>query len=147
IGLAKVLPAIRRAAPEAELVVLFKPQFEVRRGEVGKGGIVRDPAAVEAALERFRAWCAEHGIRVLGQTWSALPGADGNRELLLHVRAEDEAIPPHPGPPPRPAPRDPHPTTPPHGVRTPPPRLHGDPGTAISRGPRGQGRELREERP
>jgi 23S rRNA (cytidine1920-2'-O)/16S rRNA (cytidine1409-2'-O)-methyltransferase len=85
IGLEKVLPAVRRAAPEAELVVLFKPQFQVGRAEVGKGGIVRDPAATEAALERFRAWCAEQGIAVRGQVWSALAGADGNRELLLHL--------------------------------------------------------------
>lgn len=87
IGLEKVLPAVRRAAPGAELVVLFKPQFQVGRGEVGKGGIVRDPAAVAAALERFRAWCGENGFAVRGQTWSALPGADGNRELLLHLEA------------------------------------------------------------
>jgi 23S rRNA (cytidine1920-2'-O)/16S rRNA (cytidine1409-2'-O)-methyltransferase len=88
IGLEKVLPAIRRAAPGAEVVVLFKPQFQVRRGEVGKGGVVRDPAATAVALDRFRAWCGEHGLRVLGETWSALPGADGNRELLLHLREE-----------------------------------------------------------
>jgi 23S rRNA (cytidine1920-2'-O)/16S rRNA (cytidine1409-2'-O)-methyltransferase len=87
IGLEKVLPAVRRAAPEAELVVLFKPQFQVGRGEVGKGGIVRDDAATAAALARFRAWCGENGYRVLGETPSALPGADGNRELLLHLRA------------------------------------------------------------
>jgi 23S rRNA (cytidine1920-2'-O)/16S rRNA (cytidine1409-2'-O)-methyltransferase len=87
IGLEKVLPAVRRAAPEAELVVLFKPQFQVGRGEVGKGGIVRDDAATAAALDRFRAWCGENGYRVLGETPSALPGADGNRELLLHLRA------------------------------------------------------------
>jgi len=85
IGLEKVLPAIRTAAPEAELVVLFKPQFQVLRGEVGSGGVVRDPAATAAALERFRAWCADSGIAVLGETWSALPGAAGNRELLLHL--------------------------------------------------------------
>jgi 23S rRNA (cytidine1920-2'-O)/16S rRNA (cytidine1409-2'-O)-methyltransferase len=88
IGLDKVLPALRRAAPGAELVVLFKPQFEVGRAEVGKGGVVRDPEAVARALDRFRAWCAENGFAVLGETWSALPGADGNRELLLHLRAE-----------------------------------------------------------
>jgi 23S rRNA (cytidine1920-2'-O)/16S rRNA (cytidine1409-2'-O)-methyltransferase len=88
IGLETVLPAVVGAAPGAELVVLFKPQFQVGRGEVGKGGIVRDRAAVEAALERFRAWCAGHGLRVLGQAWSALPGTGGNRELLLHLRPE-----------------------------------------------------------
>jgi len=86
IGLETVLPAICAAAPGAELVVLFKPQFQVGRAEVGKGGIVRDQAAVAAALARFRDWCAGHGLAVLGQTWSALPGAGGNRELLLHLR-------------------------------------------------------------
>ncbi len=85
IGLEKVLPALRRAAPTAELVVLFKPQFEVRRAEVGSGGVVRDQPAIDAALERFRAWCVGNGYRVLGETPSALPGADGNRELLLHL--------------------------------------------------------------
>jgi 23S rRNA (cytidine1920-2'-O)/16S rRNA (cytidine1409-2'-O)-methyltransferase len=87
IGLEKVLPALVEAAPSSELVVLFKPQFQVRREEVGRGGVVRDEAAVAAALNRFRAWCAEHGVRVLGETRSALPGADGNRELLFHLRA------------------------------------------------------------
>jgi 23S rRNA (cytidine1920-2'-O)/16S rRNA (cytidine1409-2'-O)-methyltransferase len=85
IGLEKVLPALRRAAPDAELVVLFKPQFQVGRDEVGKGGIVRDQAAIAAALERFRAWCGANGYRVLAETPSALPGADGNRELLVHL--------------------------------------------------------------
>src|SRR5206468_8828731 len=50
IGLEKVLPAVRRAASAAEVVALFKPQFEVGRAEVGKGGIVRDQAAVKRAL-------------------------------------------------------------------------------------------------
>jgi 23S rRNA (cytidine1920-2'-O)/16S rRNA (cytidine1409-2'-O)-methyltransferase len=87
IGLEKVLPALRGAAPGAELVVLFKPQFQVGRGEVGKGGVVRDEAATAAALDRFRAWCAGNGYRVLGEVPSALPGAEGNRELLLHLEA------------------------------------------------------------
>ncbi len=87
IGLEKVLPAVASAAPGAELVVLFKPQFQVGRGEVGKGGIVRDEAAVAAALDRFRTWCAAGGLRVLGEAWSVLPGAGGNRELLLHLQA------------------------------------------------------------
>jgi 23S rRNA (cytidine1920-2'-O)/16S rRNA (cytidine1409-2'-O)-methyltransferase len=85
IGLETVLPAVRAAAPGAELVVLFKPQFQVRRGEVGQGGIVRDPAATAAALDRLRGWCGGNGYRVLGETPAALAGADGNRELLLHL--------------------------------------------------------------
>jgi 23S rRNA (cytidine1920-2'-O)/16S rRNA (cytidine1409-2'-O)-methyltransferase len=88
IGLETVLPALRRAAPAAELVVLFKPQFQVGRSEVGKGGIVRDAAAVSRALDRFREWCAEHGFAVLGEAPSALPGADGNQEYLMHLRME-----------------------------------------------------------
>ena len=88
IGLEKVLPALQRAAPGAELVVLFKPQFQVGRREVGKGGVVRDAAAVARALERFREWCAQHGLAVGSEVRSALPGADGNQEYLLHLRAE-----------------------------------------------------------
>ena len=85
IGLEKVLGAIRSAAPAAPVVALFKPQFQVGRGEVGKGGVVRDRAAVERALERFAGWCGEHGYRIAGRVDSALPGAEGNRELLVHL--------------------------------------------------------------
>lgn len=87
IGLEKVLPALRRSAPGAELVVLFKPQFQVDRDQVGKGGVVRDQAAIDAALEGFRTWCSGNGFRLLGETPSALPGASGNRELLIHLEA------------------------------------------------------------
>jgi 23S rRNA (cytidine1920-2'-O)/16S rRNA (cytidine1409-2'-O)-methyltransferase len=85
IGLEKVLPAVRRAAAGAEVVALFKPQFQVERASVGKGGIVRDEAAVAAALERFRAWAAENGFRVAGEAPSEVPGADGNREIFVHL--------------------------------------------------------------
>jgi 23S rRNA (cytidine1920-2'-O)/16S rRNA (cytidine1409-2'-O)-methyltransferase len=86
IGLEKVLPAVRRVAPDAEVVALFKPQFQVGRAEVGKGGIVKDQAAVERALERLRAWCAANGFAVLGQVPSELAGAEGNREIFMHLR-------------------------------------------------------------
>ncbi|HZU19235.1 MAG TPA: TlyA family RNA methyltransferase [Candidatus Dormibacteraeota bacterium] len=91
IGLEKVLPALTRAAPGADLVVLFKPQFQVGRDQVGKRGVVRDWAAVAAALDRFRAWCAESGLRVLGELPSPLPGPEGNREILIWLRAPDTA--------------------------------------------------------
>ena len=87
IGLEKVLPALGAVAPGAEIVALFKPQFQVGRAEVGKGGVVRDEAAIAAAVERFRAWCAGAGFEVLGEAPSVLPGADGNRELFFHLRA------------------------------------------------------------
>jgi 23S rRNA (cytidine1920-2'-O)/16S rRNA (cytidine1409-2'-O)-methyltransferase len=85
IGLEKVLPAVSRAAPGAEIVALFKPQFQVERGSVGKGGIVRDEVAVEAALGGFRRWCVQNGFAVLGEAASELPGADGNREIFVHL--------------------------------------------------------------
>jgi len=87
IGLGKVLPAVAAAAPAAEVVALFKPQFEVGRAEVGKGGVVRDEAAIEAACERFRFWCREAGFDLLGEAASVLPGTEGNREIFFHVRA------------------------------------------------------------
>src|SRR5437763_8944322 len=56
ISLEQVLPGVRRAAAHAEVVALFKPQFEVGRSQAGKGGIVRDEAAVESAPLRVSAW-------------------------------------------------------------------------------------------
>ena len=88
ISLDKVLPAIRRAAPGAEVVALFKPQFEVGRSEVGKGGIVRNQAALEAAMSRFREWCGANGYTVLGQVASEVAGAEGNREIFVHLQPE-----------------------------------------------------------
>ena len=88
IGLELVLPAICRVAPGADMVVLFKPQFQVGRDQVGKGGIVRDDRVIEAALNRFRAWCAQQGLLVVGEAVSSLPGAGGNLERLLHLRPD-----------------------------------------------------------
>jgi len=86
ISLVKVLPAVRRAGPGEEVVELFKPQFEVGRSEVGKGGIVRSPAAVESALSRFRDWCRASGYAVLAEAPSEVAGAEGNREIFVHLR-------------------------------------------------------------
>jgi 23S rRNA (cytidine1920-2'-O)/16S rRNA (cytidine1409-2'-O)-methyltransferase len=88
IGLEKVLPAVRAAAPEAHVVALFKPQFEVGRSEVGKGGIVRDEAAVKRALAAFRDWCAANGYAVVGEAPSAVAGAEGNREIFVRLEPE-----------------------------------------------------------
>lgn len=86
ISLEKVLPAVKLAAPGAEVVALFKPQFEVGRSSVGKGGIVRDAAAVEAAMARFREWCSAYGFAVIAEAQSEVAGADGNREIFIHLR-------------------------------------------------------------
>jgi 23S rRNA (cytidine1920-2'-O)/16S rRNA (cytidine1409-2'-O)-methyltransferase len=85
IGLEKVLPAVRRAAPDAAVVALFKPQFQVGRNEVGKGGIVRDTEAVESSLTRFREWCAANGYAVRAESPSAVTGAEGNQEIFIHL--------------------------------------------------------------
>ena len=85
IGLEKVLPALHDAAPEARVVALFKPQFQVGRAEVGKGGIVRDQAAIDTALDGLRQWCAGNGYEVRAQAPSELPGPGGNREIFLDL--------------------------------------------------------------
>ena len=86
ISVEKVLPAIRAAAAAADVVALFKPQFEVGRADVGKGGIVRDQAAVARALAAFRAWAPQNGYEVVAEAPSEVAGAEGNREIFLHLR-------------------------------------------------------------
>ena len=84
IALAKVLPAaLALAAPGCWLVALVKPQFEVGRAALGRGGIVRDVAAREAAAAGVAAFLADAGWRVLGTMPSPLPGKDGNQEHLV----------------------------------------------------------------
>ena len=69
-----------------ELVVLVKPQFEVGRGQVGKGGIVRDPQAQQAAVTRVAGVVKELGGTEIEIIESPILGAEGNREFLLHAR-------------------------------------------------------------
>jgi 23S rRNA (cytidine1920-2'-O)/16S rRNA (cytidine1409-2'-O)-methyltransferase len=85
IGLEKILPAMRKAAPAAEVVALFKPQFQVGRADVGKGGVVRDLGVIEGAVNSFRSWCAANGYEVRAEAPSELPGADGNQEIFLDL--------------------------------------------------------------
>ena len=79
-------PALRLAQPGASLVVLVKPQFEVGPGRVGKGGIVRDPAAWADAVSGATALLAAEGWTVLGEAPSPIEGGDGNREFLVAAR-------------------------------------------------------------
>lgn len=90
IGLAKVLPsALDLAAPGADLVTLVKPQFEMeRRSDVGRGGIVRDPEARRAALDRVTAWFEGRNWPVQATAESPVPGGDGNVEWLLWARRD-----------------------------------------------------------
>jgi 23S rRNA (cytidine1920-2'-O)/16S rRNA (cytidine1409-2'-O)-methyltransferase len=88
IGLETVLPIpLTFAAPGAWLVALIKPQFEVGKGRVGKGGIVREPELHDEVCQRISAWLdGLPGWRVMGVTDSPIKGADGNREFLIAGR-------------------------------------------------------------
>jgi 23S rRNA (cytidine1920-2'-O)/16S rRNA (cytidine1409-2'-O)-methyltransferase len=85
IGLSLVLPALRRLlrAGPAEAVVLIKPQFEVGRGRVGKGGVVRDPGAHADAIEAVIAAASALGWPAAGLVASPITGPAGNHEYLL----------------------------------------------------------------
>jgi 23S rRNA (cytidine1920-2'-O)/16S rRNA (cytidine1409-2'-O)-methyltransferase len=84
IGLAKVLQAaLKLAKPGAKLVALIKPQFEAGREEVGKGGVVRDPAVHERVCAEAAEWVTSQGWTVLGITPSPITGPEGNVEFLL----------------------------------------------------------------
>jgi 23S rRNA (cytidine1920-2'-O)/16S rRNA (cytidine1409-2'-O)-methyltransferase len=92
IGLEKALPAaLGLAAPGADLIALVKPQFEVGPDKVGKGGVVKDESARQAALDGVRSFLEGAGWQVQGAIDSPVEGADGNREYLLHARAPNEA--------------------------------------------------------
>ena len=84
ISLGKVLEApLRRAKPGGKLVALVKPQFEAGREEVGKGGVVRDPAVHERVCGEAGEWVVSQGWQVLGLTESPITGPEGNVEFLL----------------------------------------------------------------
>ncbi len=84
ISLGKVLPAaLDLAAPGADLVTLVKPQFEADGPGAGKKGVVKDPAAHAAAVERVRDWLEALGWAVQATTESPITGGDGNVEFLL----------------------------------------------------------------
>ena len=90
ISLVKVAPAlIRCAAPDADLVLLVKPQFEAGRAQVGKGGVVRDPEVHRAVLHEVTTGLASAGLSVREVAPSALRGADGNVEFFVHCRRGD----------------------------------------------------------
>jgi 23S rRNA (cytidine1920-2'-O)/16S rRNA (cytidine1409-2'-O)-methyltransferase len=88
IGLETVLPAaLALAAPGAALVALIKPQFEVGKGRVGKGGVVRDPTLHDEVCARIVGWlAAQPGWTVLGVTESPIRGPEGNVEFLVAAR-------------------------------------------------------------
>ncbi len=86
ISLAKVLPAVLACtAPSFDALVMVKPQFEVGRERIGKGGVVRDPALRREAIVAVAGAAREQGASVLGFASSGLPGPAGNRETFAHL--------------------------------------------------------------
>ena len=85
ISVAKLLPAVVAAAgPSAEYLILVKPQFELDRGDIGAGGIVRDAPLHDRAVERVRTAALAAGLLVEGIRPSRLTGSEGNQEFFLH---------------------------------------------------------------
>jgi len=86
ISLEKVLPSVFNVlTSEGEAVVLVKPQFEIGKGLVGKGGVVRDASHHKSVMSRVARFCVLHGWHVRGVTPSPLKGPKGNREFFLHL--------------------------------------------------------------
>ncbi len=86
ISLEKVVPSvIKFLAPNAGIIALIKPQFEIGKGRVGKGGIVRDEAARAAAVEKVMKFFGEAGLDVKGVIPSPITGRDGNVEYLVYA--------------------------------------------------------------
>jgi 23S rRNA (cytidine1920-2'-O)/16S rRNA (cytidine1409-2'-O)-methyltransferase len=84
IGLSKVLEApLGLARAGARLLALIKPQFEARREEIGKGGVVRDSEVHRRVCDEAMGWVASQGWSVLGITPSPITGPEGNVEFLL----------------------------------------------------------------
>lgn len=75
------------------IIALLKPQFEAQKGEVPRGGVIRDPLFHASLIGRFVRWCTGNGFRVLDMAASPIPGAEGNMEFLFHLRPSDSGVP------------------------------------------------------
>lgn len=83
ISVTKILPALKDLiSPNGKIIVLIKPQFEVGKGEVGKGGIVREPEKQEAVIRSVTEFATSIGLSRIGLTDSPILGAEGNKEFL-----------------------------------------------------------------
>ena len=99
ISVTKVIPhVIKHLKPSGHIIVLLKPQFEAKKKEVGKGGIVKDPLIHARVIGRFLVWAIEHGLRLRGLVASPITGADGNQEFLIWlVLPPSNSLPPGEG--------------------------------------------------
>jgi 23S rRNA (cytidine1920-2'-O)/16S rRNA (cytidine1409-2'-O)-methyltransferase len=90
ISLTLVLPALAPLLKSGgQLLMLAKPQFELQPGQIGKGGVVRDPALYPLVQQRLRDCCATLGLAFTGWYDSPIAGGDGNREFFLHAQRSD----------------------------------------------------------
>jgi 23S rRNA (cytidine1920-2'-O)/16S rRNA (cytidine1409-2'-O)-methyltransferase len=86
ISLTKVIPKVLEFVKEGgQLVALIKPQFEVERGQVGKGGVVRDPELHRQVVTKIERFCKSQGLESRGVQESSLLGPKGNREFFIHA--------------------------------------------------------------
>ncbi len=94
ISLTRILPAaFELLKRDGSMIMLIKPQFELSRADVGKGGIVRDPLARERAVESIRIWVTNAGHRFDKVIESPLPGTSGNIEFLALLRRSESTLP------------------------------------------------------
>ena len=87
ISVEKVIPSVTQLLKDSGyLLVLIKPQFEARREEVGKGGVIKQPIVQARVLGRFIAWMIEHSFRLGGMVASPILGASGNKEFFVLLK-------------------------------------------------------------
>jgi len=87
ISVEKVIPSVAQLLKDSGyLLVLIKPQFEAKREEVGKGGVIKEPVVHARVLGRFIAWVIEHRFRLGGLVASPILGASGNKEFFVLIR-------------------------------------------------------------
>jgi len=87
ISVTKILPpAVLAAKPGATFLILIKPQFELRREDIGEGGIVKDPALHNKAIASVQSAAKSHNLEILGVSPSRITGVEGNQEFFLHAR-------------------------------------------------------------
>ncbi len=87
ISVEKVIPSVTELLKDNGcLLVLIKPQFEAKRGEVGKGGVIKQPLVQARVLGRFIVWMIAHGFRLRGLVASPILGASGNKEFFILLR-------------------------------------------------------------
>ena len=87
ISVTKILPpAVVIAKPDATFLILIKPQFELRREDIGEGGIVKDPSLHKKAIASVETAAKSNGLEILGVSPSPITGVEGNQEFFLHAR-------------------------------------------------------------